>query len=111
MRALLGLAILGTGFIVISSHNFNLGPGLSIKNLFAYLPALFVVLNPLLLGRVMRLENRVIHAWFWLLIAYALVTTVIAALVVKYPNYELLANILDLKGSIFDWWLLFLVFS
>jgi hypothetical protein len=69
------------------------------------------MLNSILSGRPFKLDMRPIHICFAVLVSYALLTTVIAALVVKFPGYELVANLLELKSALFDWWMIFFVFS
>jgi O-antigen ligase len=110
MRTLLWLALVGMGAVVISSRNINFGPGLSVKNLFVYLPAAVLMINSVV-GRPMKIGHRTIHACFAVLVGYAIVTTCVAALIVQYPQYKLLDSLLSLKAILVDWWVIFFVFS
>jgi O-antigen ligase len=109
MRTLLALTICVLAFVVIFSLNLNFGPGLSIKNLFVYLSALALFME-FVLGQPPKVKMQGVHACFGILIGYTVLTTLVAGNFAGYRNYGILGNIINVKSSFFDWWVLFAVF-
>ena len=109
MRSLLAFTIVVLTFMVTSTHNFNLGSGISVKNLIMYLPAMGLLFQSVL-GQRPKAELQFLQGCFAVLIGYALISTVIAGTVGGYRDYDIRSSLMLLKGLIFDWWVLFTVF-
>jgi hypothetical protein len=110
MRKLLAVTISVLTFMVASSFNFNLGPGLSAKNLFMYLPGVILLLQAVL-GQRPKGGLLFLQGCWAVLILYSLVSIVIVGTFgTGYRDYSILPNILFLKSNFFDWWVLFSVF-
>lgn len=104
--SLLILALVGTDIL---SLDLSLAPGLSLKNAMLYLVAGLIVLRSL--GSAgLRLELPGLHLAFVLLIGYALLSWLTAALVIEYPNYRLVSAAIRLKTDLVDHFVFFLVF-
>lgn len=87
----------------------SMGPGLSLENalLYVVLAALFFKMA---VRRSFRFELRELHVCFALLIAYAALTIVAAALIVQYPGYRPLRAIVAFKARLVDQLVFFAVF-
>jgi hypothetical protein len=83
--------------------------GLSAKNLAIYLVATFLALR-MVVSRTSVTTGGSMHAAFIVQIAYALVTLLVAAMVIEYNNYDLIESGIKLKGSVVDYYIFFLVF-
>ena len=87
----------------------SLGPGLSVKNAVLYLIAMFLMFRIAVVHN-QKLEAGPIHVYFTVLIVYAIATWLIAALIVEYPRYDLIASAIHLKSGLIDYFIFFLVF-
>lgn len=108
MRWLLALLI---GVIVLShimSWPLSLAPGLSAKNAVLYL-LLFTLMFRTALRGLPGSEIPAVHTILATWALYATASWLLAALVIRYPNYELIENGITLKAELFDSVLFFLV--
>jgi hypothetical protein len=85
----------------ILSVGLSLGPGLSVKNAVIYLVGLAVVFRMVTRGDY-KLQLPTIHMWFAVLIVYAIVTWLVAGLIIRYQNYELIPTAISLKTDLID---------
>ena len=83
--------------------------GLSAKNLAIYLVATFLALR-MVVSRTSITAGGAMHAAFIVQIGYALVTLLVAAMVIDYQGYDLIASGIKLKGSLVDYYIFFLAF-
>jgi hypothetical protein len=83
--------------------------GLSAKNLAIYLVATFIALR-MVVARSTVMTAGPMHAAFITQIGYAIVTWLIAALVIEYQSYDLIQSGIRLKGALIDYYIFFLVF-
>jgi O-antigen ligase len=93
----------------ILSVDLSLAPGLSAKNAILYLVGLCLAFQMVTRGNF-KLQLPTIHAWFAVLIAYAILTWLIAGLIIRYQNYELLQMAITLKTDLIDGALVFALF-
>jgi O-Antigen ligase len=102
-----------TSFFLLATQvmrwDLTLTTGLSAKNLIIYLLATFLALR-MIIGRTSIMAAGRMQAAFMIQIGYAIFTFLIAALVIKYQNYELIGNAIKLKGGLVDYFIFFLVF-
>ena len=92
----------------VFSWDVSMGPGLSIKNAILYLIALVLMFR--IVVERQRLQAGPIHLFFAILIAYALVTWLVAGLIIEYPGYDLIDSGIRLKSELIDYFIFFLVF-
>jgi hypothetical protein len=83
--------------------------GLSAKNFVIYLLAMFLGLR-MVIARTSVMAVGSMQAAFLVQIFYAIFTWLIAALVVKYQGYDLIASGIKLKSHLIDYYIFFLVF-
>jgi hypothetical protein len=83
--------------------------GLSAKNLLIYMLATFLALR-MVTARTSITTAGSMQLAFIVLIVYAIFTWLVAALVVEYPGYDLMASAIRLKGGLVDYFIFFLVF-
>ena len=83
--------------------------GLSAKNLIIYLLATFIGLR-MVIGRGSVTAAGSLQGAYLVQILYAIVTWLVAALIIKYPNYDLIASGIRLKAGLIDYYIFFLVF-
>ena len=83
--------------------------GLSAKNLVLYLLATFLALR-MVIGRTSVTAAGPMQGAFVAQIGYAIVTWLVAALVIKYPGYDLIDSGIKLKSGLIDYYIFFLVF-
>jgi hypothetical protein len=83
--------------------------GLSAKNLVIYLLATFIALR-MVIGRTSIMAAGQMQVAFLTQIAYAIFTWLIAALVIKYPSYDLVGSGIKLKSALIDYYIFFAVF-
>jgi O-Antigen ligase len=93
----------------ILSVGLSLAPGLSAKNAVIYLVGLCVAFRMVTRGDY-KLQLPSIHMWFGVLIVYAIVTWLIAGLVIGYQNYELIPTAITLKTDLIDHAIVFALF-
>ncbi|HSD74484.1 MAG TPA: O-antigen ligase family protein [Steroidobacteraceae bacterium] len=108
MRYILAAFIFFLMAAEVFSWDVSMGPGLSIKNAILYLIAL-VLMFRIAIER-QRLQAVPIQLFFAILIAYALVTWLLAGLVIEYPGYDLIKSVIRLKSELIDHLIFFLVF-
>jgi|SRR5579883_3392192 len=83
------------------SLDLSLAPGLSVKNAVLYLVIMALFFRSVLSGD-MKLELPRIHALFAVWIGYAVVTLLVAGLVIQYPGYHLYPSTIALKSFLVD---------
>ncbi len=83
--------------------------GLSAKNLVIYMLATFLALR-MVMARSSVMAAGPMQGAFIVQIGYAIVTWLIAALVVEYQGYDLVASGIKLKSHLIDYFIFFLVF-
>jgi O-antigen ligase len=91
--------------------NWELGllPGMSFKNFMMYALAVILALR-MVVGRGSFTAMGQMQGAFIVLIAYAVVTWSIAALLIQYPHYSLVQSAIQLKSSLLDYYIFFAVF-
>lgn len=89
--------------------SFTLGLGLSSKNILLYLILTGVAINAAVVrNRSVELMSAIIP--FGLLVVYAIITWIVAAFILDYPEYSARASFIRLKSSLADQFLMFIVF-
>jgi hypothetical protein len=83
--------------------------GLSAKNLIIYLLATFLALR-MVIGRTSVTAAGPMQGAFITQIGYAIITWLVAALIIKYPGYDLIGSGIRLKSGLIDYYIFFLVF-
>ena len=83
--------------------------GLSAKNLVLYLLATFLALR-MVIGRTSVTAAGPMQGAFIAQIGYAIITWLVAALIIKYPGYDLIESGIQLKSGLIDYYIFFLVF-
>jgi O-antigen ligase len=109
MPTILGFAalfLLGTDALNI---DLSLLPGVSAKNLIIYLIAVLLALR-MVMSRESIMAAGQMQGAFIVLIGYAIVTWLLAALLIQYPHYDLMASGIKLKSALIDHYIFFLVF-
>lgn len=109
MRYLLAGLVLFLMAAEVFSWDMSLATGMSAKNAILYVIAVFLLFR-IALTRDFTLEAVGIHACFVVLITYAIVTWLIAGLIVEYPGYDMIDTAIRLKSSLVDYFIFFLVF-
>lgn len=109
MPTILGFAALF--LLATDALNFNLSllPGVSAKNLIIYCIAVILALR-MVVGRHSVADMGQMQGAFIVLIGYAIVTWLVAALVVNYEHYNFIASAIRLKSGLIDYYIFFLVF-
>jgi O-antigen ligase len=82
-------------------HNPGLGPGLSVKNAMLYLIAMALVFRTALSGRF-KLQLPGLHMGWGLWIGYAILTWLVATLVIHYHGYDPIESAIYLKSDLID---------
>jgi O-antigen ligase len=106
------LLVLLVGFLTLSTaFDFDPGPapGVKIKNLLLYLLVLGLLLR-MSLDKSYRIQFPSMPILFGILAGYAIVSYLAAVFVIQYPRYAVMGNGFDLKNSVIDHMLFFLVF-
>ena len=96
--------VLLAGLLITSDflgRNPGLGPGLSLKNAMLYLIALALVFRTTLQGNF-RLRMPGLHMAWAVWIGYAILTWLIAWLVIHYRGYDALQSAIGLKSELID---------
>ena len=83
------------------SLDLSLAPGLSVKNAVLYMVFMALVFRTVLSGDV-KVELPSIHGMFTLWIGYAILTCLVAALIIQYPGYHLVSATIALKDFLID---------
>ena len=91
--------------------NWELGllPGMSFKNFLMYALAVILALR-MVVGRGSITAMGQMQGAFIVMIAYAIVTWLVAALLIQYPHYNLVQSGIQLKSSLIDYYIFFAVF-
>jgi hypothetical protein len=109
LATLLGI----TSFFLLATQvlrwDLTLTTGLSAKNVVIYMLATFLALR-MVISRSSSTVGGRLHAAFMIQIGYAIFTFLMAALVIKYDNYGIIANGIKLKSGLIDYFIFFLVF-
>jgi len=84
-------------------------PGFSFKNLIIYFIGVILVLR-MVVGRGSFTAMGQMQGAFVVQIAYAMVTWLIAALLIEYPYYDIVQSGIQLKSGLIDHYIFFLVF-
>jgi hypothetical protein len=102
-----------TSFFLLATEvmrwDLTITTGLSAKNLAIYLVATFIALR-MVVARTSITAGGSMHAAFIVQIAYAMVTLLVAAMVIEYQSYDLIESGIRLKASLIDYYIFFLVF-
>jgi len=86
----------------------SLAPGLSVKNLLIYM--IFVILAlRMVVGRGTIMAAGQIQGAFIAQISYALVTLLVAGLLIQFTHYDLMQSAIKLKSGLVDHYIFFLV--
>lgn len=111
-RGMRFMLIVLVAFVAISDVfdlQLSLAPGLSAKNALLYMLAAGLAFKLAMRVRF-ELELRMVHACFVVLIVYAIMSMLAAALLINYPRYELVHSAINLKSRLIDQAIFFLVF-
>jgi O-antigen ligase len=109
MPTILGLS--AVFLLATDALNWELGllPGMSFKNFLMYALAVILALR-MVVGRASFTAMGQMQGAFIVLIAYAIVTWLVAALLIQYPHYDLVDSGIQLKSSLIDYYIFFAVF-
>jgi O-antigen ligase len=86
----------------------SLGPGLSLKNALLYVLFMGLFFRTIIEG-VRSVDMPAVHAGFLVLVGYAILTWLMAGLLIEYDGYDLIDSAISLKSELADFALLFLV--
>jgi len=102
-----------TSFFLLATEvlrwDLTIATGLSARNLVIYLLAVFLGLR-LVVGRTSLVAAGGLQSAWVVLIAYAMFTWLIAALVINYQGYDLIFSGIRLKRGLIDAFIFYLVF-
>src|SRR5689334_10800032 len=87
----------------------SLMPGLSAKNLVIYMVAVLIALR-MVVRRDSIMAAGQVQGAFIVQILYAIITMLVAALIIDYPRYGLMDSVFKLKATLIDQYIFFLVF-
>jgi O-antigen ligase len=82
-------------------HNPGLGPGLSVKNATLYLIAMTLLFRMALTGNF-KLRMPAIHMAWGLWVGYAILTWLVASLIIHYHGYDVVQSAIGLKSDLID---------
>jgi O-antigen ligase len=109
MPTILGIAALFLLATDALNWDLSLLPGLSAKNLIIYFIAVLLSLR-LVMSRTSITAAGPMQGAFIVQIGYAVVTWLVAALLIQYPHYDLVQSGIKLKSELIDHYIFFLVF-
>jgi len=109
MRMLLAITVLFLLATDVLQWDLTYSAGLSAKNGVLYLITVFLLLR-IVTGRAEGSGARPMYAAFAILIGYALLSWVIAGVLIRYPTYDLVESGIRLKNYLVDPFTFFLVF-
>jgi O-antigen ligase len=109
MPTILGFAALFLLSTDALNIELSLMPGLSAKNLIIYLVGVVLALR-MVVSRTSITAASQMQGAFIVQIGYAIVTWMVAALLIRYPYYDLVASGYKLKSGLIDHYIFFLVF-
>ncbi len=102
-----------TSFFLLATQvlhwDLTITTGLSAKNLLIYMFATVLGLR-MVVARTSMTAAGPMQAAFLVQILYAIITWLVAGLIIKYPNYDFLPNGIELKSGLIDYYIFFLVF-
>ena len=102
-----------TSFFLLATEvlrwDLTITTGLSAKNLVIYLIAIVLVLR-MVAARTSVTAAGSMQTAFLVQIAYAIFTWLLAALVIQYQGYDLIASGIKLKSGLIDYYIFFIVF-
>jgi hypothetical protein len=102
-----------TSFFLLATEvlrwDLTITTGLSAKNLVIYMLATFLALR-MVVGRASINAMGPMQGAFIAQIGYAIITMLVAALIIEYPGYNLIQSGIKLKSSWIDSYIFFLVF-
>jgi len=101
MRWLLLLLIGVLAATDIFSLDLSLAPGVSVKNAVLYMVLMALFFRTVLTGR-MKIDLPSIHGMFAIWIGYAILTCLVAGLIIQYPGYHLISGAISLKSFLID---------
>ncbi len=88
---------------------FATGSGLSAKNAILYMLIVFLLLR-MVVTRTGSFDARPVHLAWGVLMGYAILTWVIAGVLIGYDRYDLVESAIRLKSGLVDFYIFFLVF-
>jgi hypothetical protein len=106
---LLGIASFFLLATEVLRWDLTITTGLSAKNLVIYMLATFLALR-MVVARTSVMAAGQMQVVFVVQIAYAIITWLFAALVIKYHGYDLVDAGIQLKSGLIDYFIFFLVF-
>jgi O-antigen ligase len=109
MPTILGFAALFLLATDALNIELSLMPGLSAKNLIIYIVGVVLALR-MVISRSSITAASQMQGAFIVQIGYAIMTWLIAALLIRYPFYDLVASGYKLKSGLIDHYIFFLVF-
>jgi O-antigen ligase len=109
MRLMLSFVVFFLALSDIFAWQLSLAPGLSAKNAMLYVLAVVLIFKYAVQGGF-RLELPGIYVCFAILIGYAILSMLNAALLVDYPRYHLFKSAIKLKSLWLDQLVFFAVF-
>lgn len=109
MPTILGFAALFLLATDALNWELSLLPGVSFKNFIIYFVAVMLALR-MVIGRHRVTDMGPMQVAFIVLIAYAIVTWLLAGIVIGYEHYDFFAAALSLKSRLIDNYLFFVVF-
>jgi len=109
MPTILGFAALFLLATDALNMDLSLLPGVSAKNAIIYLIAVVLALRMVVSRSSVTVAGQLQGA-FIVQIGYAIVTFLIAALLIRYPYYNMVASGIKLKSGLIDHYIFFLVF-
>ncbi len=109
MRWLLSITLLFLLATDVFHWDLTYSAGLSAKNAVLYLIIVFLLLR-LVVTRTGSLEARPMYAAWGVLIGYAMLTWVMAGMLIGYERYDLIESGIRLKSGLIDHFIFFLVF-
>lgn len=109
MPTILGFAAIFLLATDALSWDLSLLPGVSAKNLIVYMIAVLLALR-MVMSRASIMAAGQMQGAFFVLIGYAMITWLVAALLIQYPHYSLIGSGIRLKSALIDHLIFFLVF-
>jgi O-antigen ligase len=104
--AIAALFLLATDAV---DYELTLIPGLSVKNIVVYMLGTLIALR-MVVARQSIMAAAPMQGAFLVLILYATITWLVAALVIEYPRYDMYTSAIRLKNGLIDHLIFFLVF-
>jgi O-antigen ligase len=109
IRVLLALLLALIVITDIFDMSMSMGPGLSAKNAALYIIATALVMK-MVVQQSFTFELRALQVTFMILIAYSILSVLVAYFIIQYPRYELFPSFIALKSRLVDHAIFFAVF-